>query len=104
MQATYMRVKDFQERRTSLQKNTVKCDSLCGFPGGVGVKIPPVNAGDTEDSNSIPGFGRSPGGRNGNPFHYSCLGKPMDREAWQATVHGVAKRHNLATKEQHDSL
>ena len=39
----------------------------------------------------IPGFGRSPGGENGNPFQYSCLENPMDRGAWRDTVHGVAK-------------
>ena len=39
----------------------------------------------------IPDLGRSPGERNGNPLQYSCLGNPMDRGAWQATVHGVAK-------------
>ena len=39
---------------------------------------------------SIPGSGRSPGGGNGNPLQYSYLGNPMDREAWQATVHGIA--------------
>ena len=46
---------------------------------------------NAEDRGSIPGSGRSPGEGNGNPLHYSCLGKPMDGEAWQATVHGVAK-------------
>ena len=46
---------------------------------------------------SIPGLGRSPGERNGNPLQYSCLENPMDRGAWQATVHGVARvRHDLA--------
>ena len=45
------------------------------------------NAGDL---GSIPGSGRSPGGRNGNPFQY-CLGNPMDREAWCATVLGTVK-------------
>ena len=40
---------------------------------------------------SIPGSGRSPGGGSGNPIQYSCLENPMDREAWWATVHGVAK-------------
>ena len=40
---------------------------------------------------SIPGSGRSPGGGSGNPLQYSCLENPMDREAWWATVHGVAK-------------
>ena len=39
----------------------------------------------------IPGLGRSPGKGNGNPLQYSCLGNPMDREAWRATAHGVTK-------------
>ena len=39
----------------------------------------------------IPGLGRSPGEGRGNPLQYSCLGNPMDREAWRATVHGVTK-------------
>ena len=43
------------------------------------------------DLSSVPGLGRSPGEGNGNPLQYSCLGNPMDRGAWQATVHGVAK-------------
>ena len=47
--------------------------------------------GDTEDMGSIPLSGRSPGGGDGNPLQYSCLENPMDRGAWQATVHGVAK-------------
>ena len=46
-------------------------------------KNPPANAGDTGDSGSIPGSGRSPGGGNGNPLQYSCLGNPMDRGDWQ---------------------
>ena len=45
----------------------------------------------TEDSGSIPGLGRFPGDGNGNPLQCSCLGNPMDRGAWWATVHGVAK-------------
>ena len=45
------------------------------------------NAGDLGNVGSIPALGRSPGGGNGNP----CLGNPMDRGAWQATVHRVAK-------------
>ena len=56
--------------------------------GGSVVKNPTVNAGDIRDVGSIPGWGRSPGG-NGNPLQYYCLENPMDREAWQATVHGV---------------
>ena len=52
------------------------------------VKNPPANA---RDVGLIPGLGRSPGEGNGNPLQYSCLGKPMDRGAWQAAVLGVAE-------------
>ena len=52
------------------------------------VKNSPDSAGDT---GSIPRLGRSPGGGNGNPLQYSGLGNPLDRGAWQATVHGVIK-------------
>ena len=58
-----------------------------GFPGGSVVKNPSVKAGD---AGSIPGSGRSLGEGNGNPLWYPCLENPMDREAQQATVHGVA--------------
>ena len=64
------------------------CHSIEGFPGGSVVKNLPANA---EDVDSIPGSGRSPGEGNGNTIKYSCLGNPMDRGAWWATVHGVAK-------------
>ena len=51
------------------------------------------------DKGSIPGSGRSPGEWNGNPLQYSCLENPMDRGAWWATVHGVARiKHDLVTK------
>ena len=63
-----------------------------GVPGGEVVKNPPANAGDV---GSIPGSGRSPGGGNGYPLQYSCLRNPMDRRAWRATVHGVAKSKNM---------
>ena len=59
-----------------------------GFPDGSDGKESACNAGDP---GSIPGSGRSPGEVNGNPLWYSCLGNPMDREAWRASVHGVAK-------------
>ena len=59
--------------------------------GGSVVKNLLTNAGDAGDTGSIPGPGRSPGGGNGNPFQYSCLGNPMDRGAWQTTVYRVAK-------------
>ena len=61
------------------------------FPGGTVVKNPSANTGDAGDVGSIPGLGRSPGGGNGNPLQYSCLGNPMDRGAWSITVHGVSK-------------
>ena len=55
------------------------------------VKNLPANAGDVRDTGSIPGSGRSPGKGNGNTFQYSCLENPMDRGAWQSTVHGVTR-------------
>ena len=66
------------------------------------VKNLPANAGDTGDASSISGSRRCLGEQNGNPLQYSCFENPMDRGAWHATVHGVAKRvgHNLATKQQ----
>ena len=54
------------------------------------VKNPPANAGDVRDTGLIPGSGRSPGGGHGNPLQYSCLENPMDRGAYQATVHSIA--------------
>ena len=62
-----------------------------GFPWWLRGKESSCNAGDTGDTDSIPGLGRSSGGRDGNPLQYSCLGNPMDRGAWRAIVHGVAK-------------
>ena len=50
-----------------------------------------ANAGDLGDRGSVPGLGRSPGEGNDNPLQYSCLENPMDRGAWWATVHVVAK-------------
>ena len=66
------------------------CTSL-GFPGGTRGKELPTNAGNVGDSGLVPGWGRSPGGGQGNPLQCSCLENPMDRGAWWATVHGVAK-------------
>ena len=59
------------------------------------VKNPLVNVGDSRDMGSIPGSGRSLGEGNGNPLQYSCLENPIDRGAWWATVHGVAKSQTL---------
>ena len=63
--------------------------SSLGFPGSSVVKNPPASSGDMR---SIPGSGRSPGRGNDEPLQCSCLGNPLDRGAWQATVYGVAKK------------
>ena len=69
-----------------------------GFPGGSDGKESACSAGDLS---SIPGSGRSPGEGNGNPLQYSCLENPMDRGAWQATIHGITRvGHDLVTKPQ----
>ena len=62
-----------------------------GSPVPLVVKNPTANAGDTRDLGLIPGWRRSPGGGHGNPLQDSCLENPMDRGAWWATVHRVAK-------------
>ena len=59
------------------------------------VKNLPAKAGDFRDTGSIPGSGRSPGGGNGNPLQYSCLENSLDREAWQATIQGVAEESGM---------
>ena len=55
------------------------------------VKNTPANAGDIKDTGSLSGSGRTPGGGHSNPLQYSCLENPMDRGAWRAIIHGVAK-------------
>ena len=65
------------------------------------VKNLPANAGVTGDAGSIPALKSSPGEENGNPFQYSCLGNPMDRGAWGATVHGVAKSQTQLSMHSH---
>ena len=72
-----------------------------GFPGSSVVKNLPANAGATGDSGSIPGSGRSLGVRNGNPLQYSCLENPMDRGAWQATVHELTKSQTQLSAHTH---
>ena len=67
-------------------------DTMCqGTQGGSVVKNLPASAGDTGDASSVPGSGRSPGGRTGNLLQYSCLENSMDRGAWWATIHGIPK-------------
>ena len=68
-----------------------------GFPDGSVLKNPLANV---EYTGLIPGSRRSPGGEHGNPLQYSCLENPMDRGAWQAIVHGVAKELDLESKQQ----
>ena len=78
-----------QKKAREFQKNIYFC-FIGGSPGGTDRKEYPCNAADP---GSIPGLGRYPGGRNGNPLQYSCLENSMDRRAWQALdeLHGVAK-------------
>ena len=71
-----------------------------GFPGDSEVKNLPANIGALGDTSSIPGWGRSPEGGNGNPLQYSCLENPMDRGAWQATIHGVAESDETSDRAQ----
>ena len=66
-----------------------------GFPDGSVVKKSSANVGE---ASSISGLGRSLREGNGNPLQYSCLGNPMDREDWQATVHGAAKELDMVTQ------
>ena len=62
------------------------------------VKNPPASAGDTRDSNSIPGLGRYPGVGNGNSLQYSCLENSMGRGAWEATIHEVTNQEIMLKK------
>ena len=75
------------------------------FPSVSVVDSPPANA---RDMDPVSESGRSPGEGNGNPLHYSCLENFMDRGAWQATVHLVAKesrvRLDLVTKQQQQQI
>ena len=72
-----------------------------GFLGGAMIKNPPANARDTGDTGSIFGSERSPGGGNGNPLQFPCLGNPVGRGAWGATVHGVAKNQTCVSTYTH---
>ena len=62
-----------------------------GFLGGIMVRNPLAKAGDIIGAGLIPGLGRFPEGGNGNRLQYSCLENPIDRGAWRATAHKVAK-------------
>ena len=64
---------------------------IWGFLNGSAGKEFTCNAGDTGDAGWILGLGSFPGGGNGNPLEFSCLGNPRDRGAWCTTVHGITK-------------
>ena len=85
-----------QEIETEIKQRMEKCTGkhvMVRLPGGLEVKASACNVGDLS---SIPGWGRSPGERNGNPLQYSCLENPMDEGACWATVRGVAKSWTLS--------
>ena len=77
--------------RCNLPWCAILCVLIWASQMALEVKNLPANAGDARDVGWIPGLGRSPGGGNGNVSQYSCLEKPMDRGAWWAIVHRVAK-------------
>ena len=73
-----------------------------GLPRWLSDKESATSAGDTGNAGSIPGLGRSPGGGNGNPLQYSCLGNPMDRGAWRLQFMGLQKvKQDLVTAHAH---
>ena len=76
-------------------ENNYNAEELSKVP--LMVKNPSANSGDARDTDSIPGLGRSPGVGNSNPLQYSCLGNPMDRRAWRATILGVAQSQTRLT-------
>ena len=80
-----------------MDHNTLQANK--GFSRVASSKEPACQCERLRDVGSIPRLGRFPGGEHGNPLQYSCLENPMDRGAWQAAVHGVARvGHDLATK------
>ena len=81
---------ELNHRHQSLELH-FELQNILGFPGGSVVKNLPANARDIRDAGSIPVLGQLPGEGNGNPLQYSYLENPMDRGAWQATVHKFTK-------------
>ena len=94
----------YEEAAEGGSSQVSRAPALLSLPLDV-VKNPPANTGDTRDAPSIPVLGRSPGGGHGNPLQYACLENPLDRGAWWATVHGIAKsRTRLRTHSLTHSL
>ena len=85
----FLKVLDAGESKIKVLADSVSGESL--FSGGLAVKNPPPNAGDTGDASSILGLGRTSAQGNGNLLQYACLGNHMDRGAWWTIDHGVAK-------------
>ena len=86
--STYTKFSSISVSNISEKEIDSTYSSIKGFPGGSDGKASACNAGDL---GLIPGSGRSPGEGNGNPLQYFCLENSIDRGAWWATVHGVAK-------------
>ena len=77
------------------------CTTLQDSPGGSDGKESTHNAGDTGDVDLIPASGRSPGKGKGNSPQYCCLGNPMGRGAWQATIQGLTKNQTQLSDQAH---
>ena len=75
----------------ALEEGIATHSSILGFPGDSDGEESACNAGDLGEEGLIPGSGRSQGEGNNNPLQYFCLGNPMDKGAWESTVHGMAK-------------
>ena len=84
----HLNAPNFEDHNNHLLSNYPGPDIPHGFPGGSNGKESDFNAGDPS---SIPGWGRSPGEGNGYSLQYPCRENSMNRGAWQATVHAVAK-------------
>ena len=100
--ATVCEVTDLDTDEKLNPKQQPEVDKFCFLiffswsPNGSAGKESTCNAGDTGDTSSIPGLGRSPGEGSGYPLLYSCLKNPMDEGAWQATVHGLQSQTRLS--------
>ena len=86
-----LRLRELPKRPRDTEPVSAELGLNLGPPRWHTIKNQPSHAGDARELGSIPGSGRSAGGGHGNPLQYSCLENSMDRGAWQAIVHGVAK-------------